>query len=296
MTADDGVRLFYRVTGTGERTLIAPGDLFLHPVLSELAHDRRVVSYDMRGRGRSDRVADSTKITIQWDVRDLEAVRRHVGAEKASVIGFSYLGLMVLLYALEHPERVDRIVQIGPVARRWDRRFPSELTATDPTPVPDSAGRAELARLQSSNLADSNPRLHCERMWRISRVALVGDPRLADRVPDPCQLPNEWHRSFSRHLRHHFVGSVQRLDIPWETFHRLTHPVLTIHGTRDRNAPYGAGREWATRLPNARLLTVRGAAHMPWIDQPAVVLTSIDTFLRGQWPPGTEQLEQSHPR
>jgi pimeloyl-ACP methyl ester carboxylesterase len=38
-------------------------------------------------------------------------------------------------------------------------------------------------------------------------------------------------------------------------------PVLTIHGTKDRNAPYGSGREWAFNLPNARLLTIKGGAH-----------------------------------
>ena len=41
----------------------------------------------------------------------------------------------------------------------------------------------------------------------------------------------------------------------------FTQPVLTIHGRKDRNAPYGAGREWASLLPNARLLTLDRAAH-----------------------------------
>ena len=79
-----------------------------------------------------------------------------------------------------------------------------------------------------------------------------------------------------------------RLDIPWSTFAKVAMPVLTIHGTRDRNAPYGAGREWASHLPVARLLTIPGAAHMPWIDQPDLVFRAIDTFLKGQWPAGAE--------
>lgn len=289
VTADDGSRLFYRIEGEGPQTLIVPGDLFLHRDLRALAKGRRVVFYDMRGRGRSDRVEDTTHITIQWDVRDLETVRRFVGAERASLVGFSYLGLMVLLYAQDHPERVNRIVQIGPVPRRWDTSFPPELTANDPAPVPDSAAREELTRLANSDLADRDPKAHCERVWRISRVRLIGDPRLADRVPMSCDLPNEWSRNFDRHLRHHFVGSVQRLDVPWEAFERVTAPVLTIHGTKDRNAPYGAGREWATRLPDARLYTVVGAAHMPWIDQPQV-LDAIDEFLNGSWPAAAQRL------
>ena len=63
-------------------------------------------------------------------------------------------------------------------------------------------------------------------------------------------------------------------------------PVLTIHGTRDRNAPYGGGREWARRLPDARLVTVPGAAHAVYLEDPVVVWGSIRQFLRGEWPLG----------
>ena len=292
LTADDGVRLYYRVEGDGPQTVIVPAALYLHRDLRALANGRRVVFYDMRGRGRSDRVEDTTHITIQWDVRDLESVRRHVGVERFVPIGWSYLGLMVMMYAVEHPARVERIVQIGPVPRRWDTRFAPELTADDPAPVPDSAAQAELTRLRSSELAERDPRAHCQREWEITRVRLVGDPRLADRVSNVCEMPNEWPKAFRRHLRHHFVGSVQPLDVPWGTFQRVTAPVLTIHGTRDRNAPYGGGREWASQLPNARLVTVPGAAHMPWIDQPRLVLGAVETFLQGEWPGGAERVSR----
>jgi pimeloyl-ACP methyl ester carboxylesterase len=266
--------------------VIVPAELYLHRDLRELAKGRRVVFYDMRNRGRSDRVQDSTHITIQWDVRDLESVRRFVAADRFVPVGWSYLGLMVMLYAVEHPDRVERVVQIGPVARRWDTEFPPELTANDPAPVIDAAARAALARLDSSGLAERDPRAHCRRRYELTRVSLVGDPRLAARVPDVCDQENEWPRNFQRHLRHHFVSSVQPLDVPWSAFAAVRVPVLTIHGTKDRNAPYGAGREWVSHLPDARLLTVRGAAHMPWLDEPALVFGAIDAFLGGHWPGG----------
>jgi proline iminopeptidase len=290
VAADDGVRLFYRQVGSGAQTVIVPASLYLFRDLQPLAAGRRVIFYDMRGRGRSDRVADSTHITIQWDVRDLESVRRRFDAERFTPIGLSYLGLMVMMYAAEHPDRVERVVQIGPVPRKYGTEYPRELTANDSVPVLDSGQLAELDRLRRSPLATQQPQEHCRREWLITRVVLVGDPRLADRVPNVCDLPNEWPANFSRHLRHHFVGSVQTLDIPWETFTTVRVPVLTIHGTKDRNAPYGAGREWASRLPDARLLTVPGAAHMPWIDQPQLVLGAIEEFLSGRWPPGAERV------
>ena len=55
---------------------------------------------------------------------------------------------------------------------------------------------------------------------------------------------------------------------------------------RDRNAPYGAGREWAMVLPNARLLTLDDAAHQSWVDEPEHVFSAVDQFLRGAGPSG----------
>ena len=65
---------------------------------------------------------------------------------------------------------------------------------------------------------------------------------------------------------------------------KITVQVLIIHGTKDRNAPYGSGREWAASLPNARLVTIEAAAHVSWADDPATVFASIRQFLREDWP------------
>ena len=72
----------------------------------------------------------------------------------------------------------------------------------------------------------------------------------------------------------------------WDAFEKVTVPVLTIHGTWDRNAPYGGGREWASHLPQGRLLTVPRAAHMLWLDAPGVVYPAVEQFLSGTWPAG----------
>ena len=68
-------------------------------------------------------------------------------------------------------------------------------------------------------------------------------------------------------------------------------PVLGVHGTKDRSAAYGGGREWALLLPNARLLTIENAAHAPWIEAPRTVPGAIQTFLEGEWPEGAEKIE-----
>jgi hypothetical protein len=89
VTTPDHVRLYYRIVGTGPETVIVPGRLFLMPAQSRLATGRRLIFYDTRSRGLSDAVHDSTRETIMDDVRDLEAVRAHFGAAKASLVGYS---------------------------------------------------------------------------------------------------------------------------------------------------------------------------------------------------------------
>ena len=103
VTAESGVELYYVKTGRGAQTVILPARLFTFDDLRWLAERYTLISYDMRNRGRSSRVADLAKISMQADVADLEAIRRHFGVDQVHLIGYSYLGLMVMLYALENP-------------------------------------------------------------------------------------------------------------------------------------------------------------------------------------------------
>jgi len=283
-TSDDGVRLYYHVVGSAGPVVLVPAGLFLERDFAQLARGRKLVFYDMRNRGRSDRVTDSTRITLQHDLRDLEAVRRQVQAERVSLIGWSYLGLMVMRYAVEHPERIERVIQIGPIPRQYGTEYPASLRASDSIPVPDSTTRAMLTQMHQAGLPRRDPQAYCEREYQILRVRLVGNPKVAGRVPDLCAMPNEWPTVLDRHFRWLFRSIQREDDAGWGSYAQLTAPVLTIHGTQDRNAPYGGGREWAARLPDGRLLTVPGGGHMVWLDAPQVVFPAIDTFLKGSWP------------
>jgi pimeloyl-ACP methyl ester carboxylesterase len=59
---------------------------------------------------------------------------------------------------------------------------------------------------------------------------------------------------------------------------------------KDRNSPYGSGREWAMTLPNARLLTIKDAAHQAWVDAPEVIFPATNAFLNGKWPEKVEKV------
>lgn len=287
----DGVRLYFAKVGSGPTMVMIPGRLFMLRDFQRLAKGRTLIFYDMRDRGFSDAIKSSSEISLQHDVDDLEAVRAYFKIGKPDLIGFSYLGKIVILYAIQHPDHVNRIVQLGPVARKLGTPYPESLTAGDEKKVPDPAEIQKVNELSRSGFAEQHPREFCEIEWKTEQQRMVGNPANANRIPSPCDMENEW----PTHLEHHFaplVASDQALDIPKESIARVSVPVLTIHGTRDRNAPYGGGREWDMLLPNARLLTIQGAAHMSWIDFPEIVFPSIDRFLNGQWPENAEVVKQ----
>ncbi len=287
----DGVRLYYQKIGSGSSTIILPARLYTFEEFKRLGDQFTLISYDMRNRGRSDLVAESLKVTIEADVDDLETVRKHFGVEKFTPVGYSYLGLMVVLYELEHPGRVDRLIQVGPVPLKFGTPYEEKYVANDRGEILTEERLQPLRELRQKNFHVTHPREYCEKEWEVTSRLLVGDPRNAHLVAkSPCDMPPEWPVNLARHFRLHFQESVQKLDVAREMIQSLQIPVLTIHGTRDRNAPYAAGREWAYLLPQGRLLTVDGTAHHVFAERPELVFPAIRKFMAGQWPAASEKV------
>jgi len=287
VTTQDGVRLFFVAVGDGAATILFPNGLYLFDDFAYLASKHRIVFYDVRNRGRSDAVADRARLErgIQHDVDDIDCVRRHFNADRTTVIGHSYVGVTAALYAMRYATRVDRVVQIGPMPPNQATVYPPELSNEDETLRNVLAAIAELQKERPS----MDPVAFCEKFWATLRPIYVADPADAGRIKwSRCDLPNE--RNFMKPMMEYIMPSIQRLALGDADFAAATAPVLTIHGTKDRSAPYGAGRDWARRLPNARLLTVTGAAHAPWIEAPDRVFDAVSTFFDGNWPADAEKV------
>ena len=285
ITTPDGARLHYRKLGAGGRTIIAPLDFVLFDDFKQLADVATIITYDMRDRGRSSPLGDLLSVSIQQDVKDLETVREHFKVEKFTPVGFSYPGLMVAMYAMEHPEHVSRVIQVGPIPMKFGTKYPKSLTNAD-----DAAVKQWQAVAGEKKEGATQKEL-CLARDKAYRELLVGDPAHAPRVKSSCDLENEWPVNLERHVKQHFQ-SLAKLNIAPADLAKITMPVLTIHGTKDRNAPYGGGREWAMSLPDARLVTVEGGAHVSWADDPVTVFGSIREFLRGSWPLGAEKVSK----
>lgn len=284
--AAGGAKLYYRKVGQGPVTIIAPLDSVLYDELKQFADIATVITYDLRGRGRSSKLEDVSTRSVGQDVQDLEAVRAQLKVETFVPIGYSYLGKVVVMYAAAHPDRVRRVIQIGPVGN-----VPKEVSAQldlKELGVPE-ADAQRYAELRAAGAMEKSPREFCEAQWKVLRYNFVANPKHASRLSGAgCALENEWPVNFNRMMA--VLWPTAQTPMSAEELKKVTMQVLTIHGTKDRNAPYESGREWVQQLPDARLLTVENAAHAAWVDDPVTVFGAIRHFLRGEWPLGSANM------
>ena len=106
-------------------------------------------------------------------------------------------------------------------------------------------------------------------------------------------LPNESLSKVMKHFSENLLPSIQSIHLTAADFAKVQSPVLVVHGSRDRQAPYGGGMDWAFLLPNARLVTIDNAAHLPWIESPDEVFDGIRAFLGGHWPETARRITES---
>lgn len=284
VTTEDGAKLFYRKAGQGGITLIAPLDFVLHADLKQFADLGTIITYDPRNRGRSSRVENVKTLTIDQDVKDLEALRAHLKVDKFVPVGFSYLGKMVLMYAMQYPQHVSRVVQLGPAAMGVQQMPPPNFAELG---IPAEASK-RWNDLRAAGADTKSPREYCEAQWEALRYLFIGNPKYASRfdVKSACAHENEWPVNLHRHIDNHKFG----LDLALSAgeVKKVTAPVLIVHGTKDRNAPFDGAVEWRKTLPNARLMRIEGAAHKSWADDPVLVWGTVRQFLRGEVPLATE--------
>lgn len=279
LEARDGARIHWTARGGDGEPVVVPGAWMLADHLGDAAGEGRVLFYDMRSRGRSARIGDPERLGFDLDVRDLEDVRRHLGAERISVVGFSYLGGVAARWAVRHPGRVRRLVLLGSVPPRSPA--PYTEAAPDVAELLDPDRMRRLEELRASGADEADPAAYCRRYWRTMLPAYTAGPEAAERLAGTldlgCDLPNERPAEFGRVLGH-VMADLEAYD--WrEEARGLDVPALVVHGEADRVAPPGGAREWAELLPDADLETVTEAGHLLWAERPSRVRGAIRGFL-----------------
>jgi pimeloyl-ACP methyl ester carboxylesterase len=228
-----------------------------------LASFSRLILFDKRGTGLSDRVPPDDLPSLETRMDDMRAVLDEVGVEKAAVLGHSEGGSMCALFAATYPERTQALVMVGSAARtRWAPDYP--IGATD----------EEIEELVSSILDG----------WGIDVTRSLLQ-QLAPSIADDEELVQAHTRAALRAASPAAAAALTRMSAMIDIRHVLSAirvPTLVLHRADEVLAE--ASRYVGERIPGAKVVELPGADHMPWLGDQEAALDEIEEFLTGVRP------------
>ncbi len=227
--------------------------------LERLASFSRLIVFDKRGTGLSDRVHESRLPTLEERMDDVRAVMDAAGAQKAALLGISEGGPLCALFAASYPQRTNALLMFGSFARR--------LRADD---YPWAPGPEEREREIEAIIAG----------WG-------GPMGLEQRVPSMARderFRSWWTQYLVRSASPGALAALMRMNDQIDMRHVLPAirvPTLIMHRTGDRAVAVGASRFMAERIPGAKLVEYPGDDHIPWTSDAEAVLGDIEEFVTG---------------
>jgi proline iminopeptidase len=265
-----GVRLFERRVGEGGPTVVLHGGPGAHhdyllPGFDALATRRELIYYDQRGGGRSSVLRD---VPVGWreQVEDLEALREVWQLEQLTIAGYSWGGLLALLYAIEYPNRVSRIALISPAPAWRAAREEFERRFSERNLAPEL--QRQRAALRESGLRDADPQAYAQRLFELSVAPYFHNPQRA-RDLTPFRVTSRTQQEVWASLGDYDLRS---------SIAALRVPALVLHGESDP-IPIEASRELARHL-TAEFHPLPRCGHVPYVEAFEDFVTRLDGFLR----------------
>ena len=228
---------------------------FLH----RLASFSRLILFDKRGTGLSDRVPINQLPTLEQRMDDVRAVMDAVGSERAALCGVSEGGPMCSLFAATYPEKTLALVMIGTYAKRIrDAEYPWGPTAEQR-----------------------------EQFFEVMRKQWGGPVGIDERAPSVADDPEfrDWWATYLR-MGASPGAAVALTQMNAEIDVRnvlpsIRVPSLVIHRTEDQCLKVEEGRFVADRIPGAKFVEFPGVDHLPFVGDQDAILDEVEEFLTG---------------
>ena len=280
----DGVRVFWESYGQGEQTvLFLPTWTLVHSrvwkaQIPYFARHFRVVTFDPRGNGRSDRPRDPAAYAETEFAQDALDVMDACGVDRAVCVALSTGAQRGLLLATEHPERVAGMVFVGalfPVT--WRSLHWRVLSHPRVRPL------GEKPPLTTRGFGKFNPHYWTKGgyadfvQWWAERM--LPERHSTKQIEDAIAWSHDTDgATVAASTRGGQLAAPATRGDQTELARRVRCPVLVIHGTDDRIQPYSDGKALA-KTTGGRLETVKGAGHLPHARKPVQVNLAIREFV-----------------
>jgi len=267
------LHIAYQVVGNGARDLVyVPGWVsnvemaWEEPTharfLEQLASFSRLIIFDKRGTGLSDRVPNDKLPPLDERMDDLRAVMDAAGSERAAVFGFSEGGNLSTVFAASYPKRTAALALFGTFAKR--SRSPDYPWA------PTVEERNELVS-------------HVAREWG---RGMDLEQYVPSKMNDPAFL-GRLSAYFRSAASPGAAVALLKMNTEIDIRHVLPAihvPTLVMHRTGDRSANVEEARWMAAQIPEARFVELAGEDHMPWVGDQDAILDEIQEFVTGDRP------------
>ncbi|HEX7434805.1 MAG TPA: adenylate/guanylate cyclase domain-containing protein [Anaerolineaceae bacterium] len=268
-TQSGDASIAYQVLGDGPFDLVfVPGfvshiefaweDPAYARLLQQLASFSRLILFDKRGTGLSDRFTGIPPLEQRMD--DVRAVMDEIGSQRAALFGVSEGGSMSILFAATYPERTSALVLYGTIAQGWL----ADDTSGALTREQDEASTAKWRKswggpVNIESLAPSLARDERFRQWWAKFLRLSAGPTT---VVDVLRM----------------FGQIDVSAI----LPSLHIPTLVLHRTADLAVEVEQGRYIAQHIPGAKLVELAGEDHLWWVGDTEAIVNEIAEFLTGR--------------
>ncbi len=271
-TQSGDVTIAYQVVGDGPLDLLCVPGFISHleqtwedpaysRFLQQLASFSRVILFDKRGTGLSDRISGVPTLEERMD--DVRAVMDATGSKRAALFGVSEGGPMSILFSATYPERTSALILYGSIARgSW---------------APDYSWGDRLDQEHEDWLEG----------WRKEWGGPYGIETFAPSAAHDAQFRQWWAKYLRLGASPSAVINVFRMNAAIDVRDILpaVHvPTLVLHRLGDQAIEIEHGRYIAQHIPGARLVELSGDDHLWWVGDSESIVNEIQEFLTGERP------------
>lgn len=286
-----GVLIYYEALGQGPPLMVVHGGpgadhSYFLPYLLPLARTHRLIFIDERGSGRSQRLQDTSRYTVEAMADDVEDVRVALGLGQISLLGHSYGGVLAQAYALKYPHNLSHLILNSTFA---STREMNEVLAREKAKMPAK----ELARVNQLEAAglfgQGQPWEHGRYSEEYEKLAwgpgyfpfLYGARPDSSYDPASGNAPTNWElyrEMWGSHGEFVIDGNLKSVEYVDRLF-TIHVPTLILVGDHDECDP-SLSREMHAKIAGSQLFVLPNSGHMNFVDQPDLWHKTVEEFLK----------------
>lgn len=270
----NNTELYCKVVGEGEPLVVIHGgpglshDYFL-PQMEGLAEDYTLIFYDQRVSGRSASDLDTTEVSLEKFLEDIEAIRRHFKLGKMNLMGHSWGGLLAIQYAKTYPDSLKHLILSNSTPASSELRASESAKLSERITEEDKAERAKI--ISTDAFKEGNARAY-EKFFKWFYKKEFANEALADNLN--LAFPTNFVQN--NQLLQYLGKDMGQYDYH-NDLKKINTPTLVIYG--DYESGLEGGKLIHENLPNSEFVLIKNSGHFPFIEQPEAYFDAIDDFL-----------------